>query len=159
MRKLYHRDKCLSRFFTKIICGRQVAARTVYTQALCEIVGADTIRPLAAAGGVPPLCKGRWIFAAGEKTEGLYLRPATPHPSRLRRASFSLAVKRPPLCLLRRHFPRLTGELPRGEGFSLSNLKQISPVRIIKLDTSRILVNQYITDFTVIESTVPRQLI
>ena len=24
-------------------------------------------------GGVPPLCKGRWIFTAGEKAEGLFV--------------------------------------------------------------------------------------
>ena len=32
------------------------------------MVSAPTHKP-----GMPPLCKGRWIFAAGEKTEGLFL--------------------------------------------------------------------------------------
>ena len=47
MRKLYHRKKCLSRFFTKIIRGRQIAAPTASIQPQRKIVGADIIRPFS----------------------------------------------------------------------------------------------------------------
>ena len=38
----------------------------------CAPIRKPQILFVADEVGVPPLCKGRWIFAAGEKTEGLF---------------------------------------------------------------------------------------
>ncbi len=70
---------------------------------------APTIRTnlvsLPLEGKVAERERGRMRWSRSVASQVTPTPSATPHQSRLRRDSFSLAARRPPFCLLRRNFP------------------------------------------------------